>query len=99
LKKSVERIDAYDVILIGSPNWWGTFASPIRTFLSQHNFSGKKVALFITHGSGGLGKSVTDLKSLYPDAIVLDGLAVQGGKAANAKAEVNQWLKRIGVSR
>lgn len=95
LKTAVDDISPYDVILVGSPNWWGTFASPVRGFLAQHNFSGKKIAPFITHEGSALGKSVADLKTLCPGATILDGLAVRGGRVQNSQAEIDQWLKRL----
>ena len=34
LKNPLDMVSRYDVILVGSPSWWGTFAGPVRTFLS-----------------------------------------------------------------
>lgn len=98
LKASVDSVAPYDVIFVGSPSWWGTFASPARTFLSQHDFSGKTLVPFITHEGSGLGKSVNDLESLCPGASTLEGLAVRGSRADDAQAEISRWLKRIGMS-
>lgn len=98
LKDSVGDIGAYDVVFVGSPSWWGTFASPVRGFLAQHDFSGKKMIPFITHEGSGLGKSVSDLKLLCPGATIFEGCAVRGSNVAGAHAEISQWLKRIGLS-
>lgn len=92
LKTAIENIAAYDVIFLGSPNWWGSIAAPLRTFLSDYDLSGKIVAPFMTHGGGALGRSVTDIKNLCPKATVTDGLAVSGPKAASAQEEVAAWL-------
>ena len=59
------------------------------------DFSGKKIAPFITHEGSALGKSVADLKTLCPGATILDGLAVRGGRVQNSQAEIDQWLKRL----
>ena len=99
LKVTVEDISAYDVIFVGSPSWWGTFASPVRGFLAQHNFSGKKLAPFITHEGSGMGRSVADMQSLCPGATILEGLAVRGGSVGAAQSEIVQWLNRIGVNK
>ena len=99
LKTTVDDISPYDVILVGSPNWWGTFASPVRGFLAQHDFSGKKIAPFITHEGSALGKSVADLKTLCPGATILDGLAVRGGRVQNSQTEIGQWLKRLDLGK
>lgn len=97
LKVTVEDVSPYDIILVGSPSWWGTFASPVRGFLARHDFSGKILAPFITHEGSGLGKSMEALKALCPGATVVEGLAVRGNRVANAQAEAAGWLKRIGA--
>lgn len=99
LKVTVDDIAPYDVIFVGSPCWWGTFASPVRTFLSQHDFSGKKLVPFITHEGSGMGKSMEDLKTLCPQAVMFEGLAVRGRETENAKPEIEQWLKQIRMIR
>jgi flavodoxin len=97
LKVTVDDVSSYDMIFVGSPCWWYTFASPVRGFLAQHDFFGKKLAPFITHKGAGLGKSIDDMKSLCPGATILEGLAVRGSRADKAQTEIIQWLKRIGT--
>ena len=50
-------IASYDVIFLGYPVWFGTYANPIATILDQVDFTGKKVVPFCTFGSGGLEES------------------------------------------
>lgn len=95
LKAKIENIAAYDVVFVGSPNWWGTIAGPLKTFLSDNDLSGKIVAPFITHEGSALGRSVKDIKSLCPTASVVSGLAVRGGKVASAQGLVKEWLRSI----
>lgn len=97
LKNKIEHIEAYDVVFVGSPNWWGTVAGPVRTFLSEYDLSGKRIAPFITHEGSALGRSVADIKIFCPKATVLDGLAVRGSRAASAQGEVSAWLKKLGM--
>ena len=46
----------YDTIFVGSPNWWGTLAPPVRTWIVQNraNLKGKSVCLSQTNGGGGM---------------------------------------------
>ena len=39
---------SYDLVILGSPVWAGTFAPPLRTFLHQHrdDLRGKRLATF-----------------------------------------------------
>lgn len=99
LADAVPSVAAYDMVLVGSPNWWSTVAGPVRTFLSQTDLSGKPVAVFITHEGSGLGRSVVDVKKLCPKAIVLEGLAVRGGRVGSAAGLVQEWLRTIGAIR
>jgi flavodoxin len=97
LKITVENIRSYDLIFVGSPCWWYTFASPVRGFLARNDFSGIRLAPFITHKGAGLGKSIDDMKSLCPGAVILEGLAVRGSRVDQAQKEISRWLGRIGT--
>ena len=78
LKKKVDDIEKFNVIFIGSPNWYSTIAPPVVTFLSGHNLSGKKVIPFISHGGGGKAGGITDLKKMIPEVTVLEEIVVYG---------------------
>lgn len=61
LKAQVSDISQYDVVFIGSPNWWGTIAPAVSSFLAENNLNGKTVIPFITHGGGGVQNTVKNL--------------------------------------
>ena len=98
LKTKIENMASYDVVFVGSPNWWNTIASPVRTFLSEYDLSGKTIAPFITHEGSGLGQSVEDITKLCPNATILAGLAVRGKNAKTAQDDVAAWLRKLGLS-
>ena len=50
LKSAVPDIASYDVVFVGSPNWFNTVVPPVMTFLSARDFSGKTIVPFVTHG-------------------------------------------------
>ena len=89
-------IAKYDVIFIGYPVWFGTYAPPVDAFLSQVDLSGKKVVPFCTFGSGGLYSSVKDLVEKQPGAEVLPGYGVRAARIDAAPAEVDRFLKENG---
>ncbi len=97
IKNKVENFDSYDIVFIGSPNWWSTVAPPVATFLTSHNFSGKTILPFMTHEGTRLGRSVDDIKKYCPDANVLSGLPVRGGSVKNAGNDIQKWLKENGI--
>ena len=55
-------VKEYDVIYLGFPIWWGTAPRIVKTFLEKHDFSNKKIVLFATSGSSGMGNTAEDLK-------------------------------------
>ena len=91
----VEKIGSYDVIFVGSPNWWSTIAGPVKTFLSEYDLSGKTVVPFITHEGSGLGRIAADISKLCPKSTLLDGLAIWGGEVKTAQNKVSEWIRRI----
>lgn len=93
LKTKVENIGSYDVIFLGSPNWWHTIAPPVQSFLSQADLSGKIIVPFITHGGGGSGRSVADIAALCRDSTILDALVVRGDRPG--KKAITEWLSKF----
>ncbi|MBK1812005.1 flavodoxin [Clostridium sp. YIM B02505] len=88
-----DSIAAYDTIFIGSPNWFKTIAPPVLSFLRSHDFKGKKIIPFCTHGGGGFCQIENDIAKECSKATLLPGIAVNGGAMPE---EVTNWLKSLG---
>ena len=86
--KSVPPLDGYDVVFIGSPIWYGTYAPPVAEFFKTHSFAGKTVVPFCTHGGGGAGRYFVDVRKACPAATVKEGLTIRGS---------NQVERRLGT--
>ena len=95
IKAKVTNIKEYDVVFVGSPNWWNTIAPPVMTFLSEHDLSGKTIVPFITHAGSGLGRSATDIAKLAPQATMRDGLALWGKDVKSSQEQVAKWLQDL----
>ncbi len=98
LNGRVENIEAYEVIFLGYPNWWGTMPMPVYAFLESYDFSGKTIVPFCTHEGSGMGRSEKDIAKACPKATVLEGLAIQGTNASSAASEVLSWAHKLGIS-
>ena len=83
----------YDIVFIGYPIWFGTYAPPIGTFLNQVDLSGKKIVPFCTFGSGGLESSVKDLYNAEPKAVILESYGVRAARLDAMPKEIDQFLK------
>ena len=99
LTTEITGLASYDVIFVGSPSWWGSYAAPVKTFLSDFDFSGKTLVPFITHEGSGLGHAPADMAKLCPGATFLKGLAVRGGSVKTAHKDVESWLRGIGIKK
>ena len=90
--KPIEGLDLakYDLVFVGTPNWWGTMAPPVRTWVSQSKdaLKGKKVCLFQTHGGGGMERVGKEFAEVIGDtAKVLPPKAFGGSSIkSNVKA-------------
>ena len=60
----------YDMVFVGTPNWWGTMAPPVRTWVTQSKdaLKGKTVCLFQTHGGGGMQRVGNEFAEVVGDA-------------------------------
>lgn len=97
IKPVAADLSAYDVICLGYPVWFGTFAPPVITLLEQIDLAGKKVVPFCSFGSGGLESSIADLKARQPEAEILPGYGVRAARIDAVPAEVDRFLKEIGL--
>lgn len=61
LTTKVENMAQYDVVFLGSPNWWGTITPQVSAFLESYDLNAKTVVPFITHGGGGTQNTLRDI--------------------------------------
>ncbi len=99
LKPLKSKIADYDVIFVGYPIWFGTYAMPIATLVKECDFAGKTVVPFCTFGSGGLNTSSADLKKALPKATIAKGYGVRTARVAAAAKELDRFLKENGYKK
>lgn len=91
LKGKKENIDAYEVVYIGYPIWWGVAPTIVKTFIESHDLKGKTVIPFATSGGSSIDQSITDLKTTYPDLDWKEGRLLN---RMNEKA-VREWTEGL----
>jgi len=88
-------VNAYDIIILGTPVWAGSPAPALVSFLSKTAITGKKLALFCCY-AGNKGKVFDKIKSLLPGNTVVGEIGFQNPASqekAALKQKVNEWLK------
>jgi flavodoxin len=93
----IQNMAEYDTVFIVYPNWWFDMPMAVYSFFAEYDFSGKTVIPLVTSSSSGFSGSQNTLKEMLPDSVLLNGLAVRAVNAANAKNDVQKWLREIGV--
>lgn len=99
LKPLTKNLSDYDIIFLGYPIWFGTYANPIATLVKEQNFAGKKIVPFCTFGSGGLNTSSEALRKALPHAVVAEGYGVRTARVTAAKRELDRFLKENGYKK
>lgn len=87
------NVKDYDIIFIGTPVWWYTMASPVKTFLTKNDFNGKIIVPFCTHGGGGASTTYTDMQSLAKGAKVTEGYTSYEDSAKDS--EIIEWINKL----
>ncbi|MBP3774867.1 MAG: NAD(P)H-dependent oxidoreductase [Bacteroidaceae bacterium] len=90
MKDALDGIDAYDTVILGYPNWWGTMPMVCYTFLESYDFAGKTIIPFCTNEGSGMGSSERFIRKLCPQARVLEGTPIHGAQAATADREAQR---------
>lgn len=88
-------LSEYENIIIGSPCWFGTYAPPVNTFLSENKIEGKNIYLFVCNG-GNLRNTWKNYEdALKGNRIVskLDLLYPIKNGIESAKEKTNRWIK------
>jgi flavodoxin len=68
--------DNYELVILGTPIWAGTFVPPLRTFLRKTKLIGKKVAMFASCSGGSTEKCFMQLENEISDCTVLSTLRI-----------------------
>ena len=94
LKNKVADMDKYDVVFIGSPDWWGTYAPAVASFLAQYNWTGKKVAPFFTNGGGGMQRCQSDMQKQLGAVKLSPGVTFYGRSSGAPQRELEKWANQ-----
>lgn len=81
-------VSKYDEILLGYPVWWYTAPTIVNTFLEAYDLSNKKIVLWATSGSSGLGSSKEDLSKSTKAEIV-------NGKILNRRNAIESFIAEL----
>ena len=73
----IDNFDEYDTVYIGFPIWYGQAPRVVHTFVKDYDWTNKKVHLFATSGSSGIGKTADKLAPSLGNTVSLDAKLVK----------------------
>ncbi len=94
---ALPAVGGYGTVLLGSGLWNVRPPMIMRTFVDGVDLTGKAIFPFVTYAVSGLGRTIDDYTRLCPRSTIGEGLAVRGEQARDARADVQAWLRRIGM--
>lgn len=92
LANVVENWDDYDTVYLGHPIWWSHVPQIMKSFVEQHDLSGKTVIPFATSGGSSIAGALPDLEALCPAATFAEGLTLDGDAVETQLDRVEAWL-------
>jgi flavodoxin len=92
-----KSVEAYDLIIVGSPVWAGKITPAIRTFLVRENVSEKKLGFFVTLGGNKPEKALKSLRKIISPKLPIEELAIIDDLKNKEEVEeqVANWCKKI----
>ena len=88
----------YPVIFAGSPDWCGTIAPPLASWLYRNDLSGKIILPFYSYCGGAVGNIRKDIDKLCPKADIREPLGIVGDGGEQLEKTLCQWLIRTGIT-
>jgi len=95
-----QKMESYDLVVMGAPIWGGRAAAPLRAFLTSNRGKIKKSAFFLTQG-GTYGREKT-LRELSQDAgidpVATLVMSARDLKSRSFKNSVDRFISRLKAS-
>lgn len=82
----------YRTVFVGSPDWCGTIAPPLASWLSKNDLAGKTILPFYSYCGGVVGSFRKDIVKLCPKADVREPLGIIDDGGEHLEEILREWL-------
>ena len=97
LKPMAYNLADYDIIFLGYPIWFGTYAQPVKTVLANEALKGKTIVPFCTSGSSGIKQSAGDLAQAVEGVQIPESFGVRSSLMDKMPETVDRVLISLGL--
>ena len=91
--KNLPDLKSYEKIILIYPLWWSKLPKPVESFLRSYDLSEKIILPIVTHGGGGLGESIDDLKSVTNAKVFEPALDIYSSDIPASREKIFSYLK------
>lgn len=88
---------SYPVVFAGAPNWCGTVAPPLKSWLAKNDLAGKIILPFYSHCGGTPCDFQKDIARLCPESDVRSPVGIVAGGRAAPEQELLRWIEENGL--
>ena len=91
--------DRYDCVVVGTPVWFWSVSSPVRSWLALHGPLRQRVAFFCTMGSSGAERAFASMAALCEAQPTATMALTHAQIEAGATAAIETFVHSLGASR
>lgn len=92
--KNLPDLKSYEKIILIYPLWWSRLPKAVESFLRSYDLSGKIIVPIVTHGGGGLGESIDDLKSVTNAKVFEPALDIYSSDIPASRETIFSYLNK-----
>lgn len=95
LRPTTKDPASYDLVVVGTPVWFWSPSSPIRSWLEQHPLKGRRFAFFCTMGGSGAPHALATMKQLAGGRPVATLALTDDEIDASARAKLDAFVGEL----
>lgn len=96
-KGDVDGWDSIDTVFLGYPIWWMDLPQVIKSFIADHDWTGKTVVPFSTYFSSGWAGTPDKIAEACTGATMAEGLSLGQNDLPGAYDQVDGWLAGLAL--
>jgi len=85
----------YDLVMVGTPVWFWSLASPVRSWLERHPLHGRRFAFFCTMGGSGASCVFSTMKELAGGDPIATLALTDDEVDGSARAKVDGFIRAL----